>query len=224
MWVFKIGGSLARARELSPWLKGLAGQGGGRAVIVPGGGPFADTVRDMHRLRRFPDRVAHDMALLAMEQYGLMMSGIEPALVPVRQYEEIAAVLRSSRVPVWLPVEMLRSVKAIPKAWELSSDSLAAWLTGALGAHDLVLVKSVSPLSDSCTATALASRGIVDPLFPKVHEELHGHSWWVGRGHYRHIRGLLNGGAAGCRIVKAEPLATESHAGDRIEVAGSSRA
>lgn len=206
--MFKIGGSLARARELSPWLKGLAAQGGGRAVIVPGGGPFANTVRQMQSVWRFTDSVAHEMALLGMEQYGLMMSGVEPGLVPVRQHEEIVTVLRSGQVPVWFPVETLRSVEGIPKVWELSSDSLAAWLAGALGAHDLVLVKSVSPLSDSCTATALASRGIVDPLFPKLHEGLQGRSRWVGRGHYRHIRELLNGGTEGCRIVKAGPLPT----------------
>ena len=45
MWVVKLGGSLAYASELPRWLSALAEGAGGRAIIVPGGGPFADQVR-----------------------------------------------------------------------------------------------------------------------------------------------------------------------------------
>ena len=45
MWVVKIGGSLSHDPALREWLTQLWEVGGGRVVIVPGGGDFADTVR-----------------------------------------------------------------------------------------------------------------------------------------------------------------------------------
>ena len=63
MWVVKLGGSLAYSPELPHWLSALAHTD---AVIVPGGGPFADTVRDAQQIWRFDDATAHAMALLAI--------------------------------------------------------------------------------------------------------------------------------------------------------------
>lgn len=209
MWVFKIGGSLARARELFPWLNGLATIAAGQAVIVPGGGPFADAVKQLQGIRRFSDTVAHEMALLGMEQYGLMMCDLEPRLVAAHHRDEIVAALSAGRVPVWLPRDMLRGVEEIPRSWELSSDSVAAWLSGVLGVGHLGLVKSVSPPSEPRTAPALARLGVVDSVFPRMHAGLLCQAWWLGRRHYRHIRELINGGAAGCRIVAAEPPPTQ---------------
>ena len=45
MWVVKIGGSLSHDPMLRKWLVELCEVGGGRVVIVPGGGDFADKVR-----------------------------------------------------------------------------------------------------------------------------------------------------------------------------------
>ena len=43
-WVVKLGGSVASSPFLEDWLRTLAG-GGGRLVVIPGGGPFAEAVR-----------------------------------------------------------------------------------------------------------------------------------------------------------------------------------
>jgi dihydroneopterin aldolase len=48
-------------------------------------------------------------------------------------------------------------------SWNLTSDSLAAWLAGQLGAGRVILVKHGAA---SASAEALAAQGIVDPLFP----------------------------------------------------------
>src|SRR3546814_1733087 len=81
LWVVKLGGSLAGGPELTGWLDALAA-GGGSIVLVPGGGPFADAVRTMQRRWSFGDATAHHLALLAMEQYGLMLAGLQPVLRP----------------------------------------------------------------------------------------------------------------------------------------------
>lgn len=164
MWVVKLGGSLAGGAELAGWLDALAAGGGG-IVLVPGGGPFADAVRATQRRWPFGDATAHHLALLAMEQYGLMLAGLQPALRPAASATAIRRLLAEGRVPVWLPVRMTLARPEIPASWDVTSDSLAAWLAGHLRADGLILVKSVSVAAGS-TVEELAGRGVVDPLLP----------------------------------------------------------
>jgi len=57
---------------------------------------------------------------------------------------EIAAALTAGRIPVLAPFRWLKTADPLPHSWEVTSDSIAAWLTGALGARRLVLVKPAS--------------------------------------------------------------------------------
>ena len=162
--VVKLGGSLAFAPALTEWLAVLAASGG-RVVLVPGGGPFADQVRDAQRRRRFDDATAHRMALLAMEQYGLMLCGLHPALHPAKSRAEIRRLRREGLVPVWLPSAMALRRPEIAESWDVTSDSLAAWLAGALGIRHLVLLKSAPP-PQPATAAQLVAAGYIDPMLP----------------------------------------------------------
>ena len=52
-----------------------------RIVVVPGGGPFADAVRDFDRSLGLSPHTAHWMALLAMDQYGHVLADRIPGAV-----------------------------------------------------------------------------------------------------------------------------------------------
>jgi aspartokinase-like uncharacterized kinase len=165
MWVVKVGGSLAGDESLKHWLDVLAERGGGRVVLVPGGGEFADLVRDAQEAFGFSDAVAHRMAILAMEQFGLMLSGLRPELMPVESLDALHAVVRHGRVPVWLPATMTKGALELPANWDVTSDSLAAWLASILNAERLVLVKTCAIAAGLDTDRARA-HGIVDAAFP----------------------------------------------------------
>ena len=49
----------------------------------------------------------------------------------------------------------------------MTSDSLAAWLAGKLGAARLLLLKQVELSRQPVAVTELVERGIVDPAFPQ---------------------------------------------------------
>ena len=166
VWVVKIGGSLERSPSLPAWLDLLADEGAGRLVVVPGGGSFAEAVRSNDRHWALPPLVSHRMAIVAMEQFAWMLCGLNAGLVPASSATEMDDARARGRTPVWLAAGMsLEAGAEIEASWRVSSDSLAAWLAGKLGAGALVLVKTISPpvlqVSELCELGYL-DRGFVD--------------------------------------------------------------
>ncbi len=193
MWVIKIGGSLHDAPELPHWLDAVASHAAGRAILVAGGGPFADQVRAAQARWKFNDTDAHRMAVHAMEQYARVFIAMEPRLLPATNPAEIEKVLAGGRVPVWFPARMVERQRGIEPVWDFTSDSLAAWLAGHIGARDLALVKSVTPLAGIHPASKLAADGIVDRCFPDLLGVGKFAAWWLGRSDYRVVSGFACG-------------------------------
>jgi dihydroneopterin aldolase len=173
--IIKLGGSHATGPYLKDWLTAIAAEAGSIA-IVPGGGPFADAVRTAQASIGYDDRAAHAMALMAMAQFGRALESLNPALRLAASRSAILRALRDGRVPVWSPEPMARAA-ALPETWNLTSDSLAAWLAGALGASSLVLVKHGRFEGAAIDAHDVVARGIVDPLFPRYLKESGARAW-----------------------------------------------
>ena len=163
--VIKLGGSHAFAPHLKDWIEAVTAQTG-RIVVVPGGGPFADAVRDAQARMGFDDGAAHHMALLAMEQYGCALASGRSEFVPAGSRAAIGRALASKQVPVWQPTRMVLEAD-IPASWEVTSDSLAAWLAAQLDARRLLLVKHVDAGAPAVRVQDLVTRGVVDPAFPR---------------------------------------------------------
>jgi len=71
-YVLKLGGSLmATARDLVRSLHSLEGYS---FLVVPGGGPMADLVREIYARGSLSQEAAHWMAVLAMEQYAFFLA------------------------------------------------------------------------------------------------------------------------------------------------------
>jgi 5-(aminomethyl)-3-furanmethanol phosphate kinase len=175
--VVKIGGGLlARTRALERVTRELPlAARRGRLLVVPGGGPFADAVRHADRSVGLSDDAAHWMAVLGMEQYAhLLASRIATARL-VERHAEIAAALDERCLPVLAPYRWLREADPLPHSWEVTSDSIAAWVAGEVGARRLVLIKpvggDVSARVDSYFERALPSRVQVEIV---AAEELNG--------------------------------------------------
>jgi dihydroneopterin aldolase len=164
--IVKLGGSLAAAGTLRTWLDIVMTQGGGRCIIVPGGGAFAEAIRTAQPKLGFSDRAAHLMALLAMEQYALLLRDRAPALRPCENDAQIGAALAAGGIALWLPSRMVEADPAIAESWAVTSDSLAAWLAPRVGASRLVLVKSAAAPEGPLSPERLAELGLVDPAFP----------------------------------------------------------
>jgi dihydroneopterin aldolase len=164
--VVKLGGSFAFSAILTDWIRALTSCAG-RVVVVPGGGPFADTVRTAQRRMGFDNRAAHLMSLLAMEQYGHALICGNDLLQPADSVERIEQHLAAQRVPVWMPARMAAAAADVEPSWRVTSDSLAAWLSGTIGAGQLILVKHVGALSGPQQCQDLVAMGVIDEAFPQ---------------------------------------------------------
>jgi aspartokinase-like uncharacterized kinase len=195
MWVVKIGGSLSHDPLLREWLTQLWEMGGGRVVIVPGGGDFADAVRQYQREWRFDDLAAHNMCLLAMAQYAILMQGVVPELVLASSEERIRRALRDGRVAVWVPTDLMRVTPDSMTNWDTTSDSLAAWLSTTLNAERLMVVKSCEV--DAATPLEVqVANGVLDRRFVGYVNEANYVVEVLNKGDVRVMRDrLLNGGA-----------------------------
>jgi probable H4MPT-linked C1 transfer pathway protein len=158
--VVKIGGGLlAQADCLDHVLSIVASAAREcRLLVVPGGGPFADAVRSVDRRMRLSDEAAHWMAVLAMDQYAHLLAGRLACSALVTNVREARRALDAARVPVLAPSRWLQEADPLPHSWDVTSDSIAAWVAGAVGARRVVLVKP----------SGAAGEGLVDPHFSRA--------------------------------------------------------
>ena len=144
--VVKLGGGvLAHAEIFDAALTAIAAATQERRLlVVPGGGPFADAVREVDRRLRLSNDAAHWMAVLAMDQYAHLVAARLAGSVLVAEPRGIAAALGAGavgRIPVLAPYRWLRETDPLPHEWMVTSDSIAAWVAGMVCARRLVLVK-----------------------------------------------------------------------------------
>jgi aspartokinase-like uncharacterized kinase len=171
-------------------------------VVVPGGGSFADEVRRVDRRFQLTDSAAHWMAILAMDQYGYLLQQLAPGAALVRRRGEI----RRGRLNVLLPTARLLRADPLPHSWDVTSDSIAAWVARSLRVRRLMLVKHeegfISPdLSPRARRTALNVLGdVVDPYFGRALDPAIG--CWVVRGQRpRRIARLIETGGRRVRMA-----------------------
>ncbi|APO78369.1 aspartate/glutamate/uridylate kinase protein (plasmid) [Rhizobium etli 8C-3] len=164
--VVKLGGSTAGRIEMEQWISVLA-SARLPLVIVPGGGPFADQVRVSQNTMHFSNAAAHAMAILAMDQFGIVIAERHPRFQPARSLRDLEAILAQGAIPVWLPSQMTRNAD-IAQSWDVTSDSLAAWLCRQIGSRKLLLCKQVDPEMVPNHLEALVDNGVVDAMLPHL--------------------------------------------------------
>ncbi|MBA3555269.1 MAG: hypothetical protein H0W29_10990 [Gemmatimonadales bacterium] len=81
------------------------------------------------------------MAILAMDQYAHLLAERIEGAVLVEEPGGLAAVHAAGRAAVLAPSRWLRAADPLPHSWDATSDSVAAFVAGALDASRLVLVK-----------------------------------------------------------------------------------
>ncbi|MHA2135104.1 MAG: amino acid kinase family protein [Candidatus Thorarchaeota archaeon] len=146
--VLKVGGSLledpfrVRIKALAKAISDLGKAGDNTYVVVPGGGPFADVVRDTQAALDLADETAHWMAILSQNQYGLVLSELLPSANIVESARQIDE-LQWPGIHILLPYDLVRQTDELPHCWDVTGDSIALWIGILTNADYVVLLKSI---------------------------------------------------------------------------------
>ncbi len=126
MIVIKLGGSLINsAKGLVKEIIDHSDKCRDEILIVPGGSVFADTVRKID----VSQEAAHWMAVLAMEQYAYYLAdGTGAKLTDSLKIEYIGTY-------ILLPYRLLKEKDELPHTWDVTSDTIAAWVAKQLDAR-----------------------------------------------------------------------------------------
>ncbi len=146
MIVFKLGGSMLVSGSIRQWLKLISARFKGRAIIVPGGGLFADHVRCVQKRFSFGDDVGHDMALHSMSQMGILIRSFDQEnLCLFKTMDELAMIKKTEKIAILENCDLIKK-KFSPcnKNWDTTSDTIALMVANTLNAKALLLVKSCS--------------------------------------------------------------------------------
>lgn len=153
--ILKIGGSLAHGQALPALCQEVGRLGASTPLlVVPGGGEFADQVRMAYRRFDLSETAAHHMALLAMDQYGILLSELIPNSAPVMDLLPARRLASAGQTPVLLPAALLRQADPLPHSWEITSDTIAAWIARQSGCSQLILLKDVDGLYSTWQSSA----------------------------------------------------------------------
>ena len=149
--IVKVGGSLAmqpsKLRALCKKLTVLSRIH--RLIVLPGGGEFADAVRNMDTRFNLSAKTAHCMAILGMDQYGLALADLIGNSLIVTRFQDLALALDSGKVPIFLPSEILLHEEEVENSWDVTSDSIAVFLAAKLHLKRVILVTDVDGIFTS---------------------------------------------------------------------------
>jgi len=203
--VVKVGGGIGH--NALPALCTALGELGTRhpLIVVPGGAGFADVVRDADRRFRLRAPTSHRMAILGMEQFGWLLSDLIPHAVRCTDLAQEVSGRTAVLLPAGLPLDEL------PASWDVTSDSIAAWVADRVGAGRLVLVKAVDGLHGlarmSVAELATLRPEGVDEYLPTLLDSARFETWVIGgRDPARVVELLEHGTTVGTRIGPAPLL------------------
>jgi len=143
--VVKVGGSLAsypeKLRTLCTKLTELSRDH--KLIVIPGGGEFADVVRKLDKRFNLSPAASHRMAILAMDQYGLLLSDLMPGSCIVNRLEQVQETLDSGKFPVFSASSFLFTEDTLENSWDVTSDSIAIYVAGQLHVTRALLITDV---------------------------------------------------------------------------------
>jgi aspartokinase-like uncharacterized kinase len=178
--LFKLGGSLLTLPDLGRRVRtALQQRPRCRALMVVGGGAAAELVREWDRRHGLGDAVAHRLAIKAMSCTAFLAAAVIGGARLAASADEIRTAWGSGELPVLLAEPLLAALESaadrLPASWDVTSDSIAAWLAPHLDADELVLIKSTD-LPPGGIDAAVAS-GAVDRYFPALWSGLSRLTW-----------------------------------------------
>jgi aspartokinase-like uncharacterized kinase len=181
--IYKVGGSLLSLPDLSRRLQAVLEQPLRFAqetprkqrvnpLLVVGGGSVADAVRNWDKVHKLGDELAHDLALRSMSFNAHLVCAILKDARVVANRAEAGTAWSDGKIAVLASAEFVdqeerANLDLLPRSWDVTSDSVAAYVGIHWPAAALVFLKSAA-LPEAFDLQTAARQGLVDPYLPRL--------------------------------------------------------
>lgn len=176
--VVKIGGSLYDLPDLAIRLRRwLAAECEGGVLLVPGGGPAADVVRDFDRRHHLGEEASHWLALRVLSLNAHFLAALLPSARVLHDVEACQRAWQENVIPILDVFSFARADEErpdrLPHSWAVTSDAVAARVAVVTQASQLVLLKSTT-IPPEMNWHEAGRLGWVDAVFAEVVREAPG--------------------------------------------------
>ena len=133
--VVKIGGSLfpVHAIELVKQLKGS------KSLVILGGGEFANLIREYDSQVNFSDEANHWTAIDCMDIIAKLVDDKVDSSKLAYSLVDAEEIAEGGLTPIFIVSEFLRSEDPFECSWDVTSDSIAAYIAHSLNANLLIV-------------------------------------------------------------------------------------
>ncbi len=175
--IIKLGGSLFDLPDLGTRLEDfLEHHHFPNPIFIPGGGPFADAVRELDHLHHLGDAASHEIGTHTLSLSSRFVASLSVRFVLTALPEEFDRCWTRQSIPIFDAAAMTLNHSPLPSSWDVTSDSIAAWICSLHPKSQLVLVKSVD-LPKGLSYRDATQAGLVDQYFPNIAGNLTHISW-----------------------------------------------
>ncbi|AIJ06214.1 aspartate/glutamate/uridylate kinase 1 [Methanocaldococcus bathoardescens] len=175
MHIVKIGGSLTYdAEPLLKALKNYAKEKNKKIVIIPGGGEFANVVRNIDKALNISNSLSHKLAIKCMDLIGEVYAEIGD----IKAYDtlfDLKREIEKEKIAILLPSKILLSTDIAEHSWAITSDSLSLYIGKLLDVREVIIATDVDGIYDKfpggkllniINANDIKGSTSVDEIFP----------------------------------------------------------
>ena len=181
--VIKLGGSLLTMQNLKQkFQKWCRENPHPLTLIIVGGGPVVNAVREVHRANPLAEEFAHWVCIDLLQHTARIAHQILGNADLYETMTDLQQPFSGSKVNSKTPIIAIVQVGicfareypnlGLPNSWDVTSDSIAAAFCEMYAAEELVVMKSSDPPGDESDFASLAAMGFVDPHFADLAENI----------------------------------------------------
>ena len=115
--------------------------------IIPGGGIFAENVRNIQKKYLLSDEIAHWMAIRAIGQQALLLShylnNSEILYDFTRESISEFILTNPGRIPILDVFSFMKNHSKLEQSWNATSDAISIEITNFLGLENIIFVKDI---------------------------------------------------------------------------------
>jgi 5-(aminomethyl)-3-furanmethanol phosphate kinase len=141
-------------------------------AIVVGGGTAANVVRDWDSTHRLNPDASHWLAVDSLSLTAEFIATLLPEAVLADSRDSADRAFESNRLAIVVPRRILEAIARsigddLPHNWDVTTDSIAAWIAIHWQADELVLAKSID-VPETASQVADAVDGFFETLRPQL--------------------------------------------------------